>query len=97
MKVAELYLHGMRCLTHIGHELKVDKATISRDFKHIRKLWRETYIEDLDVAKRDELASIAEIERKAWLGGSVLARTLRPWRLPAPAKEGGACQTRSRR
>jgi hypothetical protein len=68
LKVAELYLHGMRCLTDIARELKVDKATISRDFKHIRKLWRETYIEDLDVAKRDELASIAEIERKAWLG-----------------------------
>jgi hypothetical protein len=68
LKVAELYVHGMRCLTHIAHELKVDKATISRDFKHIRKLWRETYVEDLDVARRDELASVGEIERKAWLG-----------------------------
>jgi hypothetical protein len=68
LKVAELYLHGMRCLTDIARELRVDKATISRDFKHIRKLWQETYIKDLDVAKRDELANIAEIERKAWLG-----------------------------
>jgi hypothetical protein len=68
LKVVELYVHGTRCLAHIAHELKVDKATISRDFKHIRKLWRETYVEDLDVARRDELASIAEIERKAWLG-----------------------------
>src|SRR5262245_22520614 len=68
LKVAELYAHGTRCLTHIAHELKVDKATISRDFKHIRKLWREMYVEDLHVARRDELASIAEIERKAWLG-----------------------------
>jgi hypothetical protein len=68
LKVTELYLHGMRCLTDIARELKVDKATISRDFKHIRKVWQETYVKNLDVAKRDELASIAEIERKAWLG-----------------------------
>jgi hypothetical protein len=68
LKVAELYLHGTRCLTHIAHELKVDKATISRDLKHIRKLWRETYVDELDVAIRDELAGIAEILSKAWLG-----------------------------
>jgi hypothetical protein len=60
-KAAELYLHGMRCLAHIAHELKVDKATISRDFKHIRKLWRETYVKDLDAAICDDLAAIAEI------------------------------------
>ena len=68
LKVAELYLHGTRCLAHIAHELKVDKATISRDFKHIRKLWRETYVKHLNDAIHDDLATIAEIERTTWHG-----------------------------
>jgi len=67
LKVAELYLHGTRCLSQIARELGVDKAQISRDFKQIRKLWRERYIEDWDAAKHEELAKIAEIEQKAWL------------------------------
>jgi len=67
LKVAELYLHGTRCLSQMARELGVDKAQISRDFKQIRKLWRERYIEDWDAAKHEELAKIAEIEQKAWL------------------------------
>jgi hypothetical protein len=67
LKVAELYLHGTRCLSQIARQLGVDKAQISRDFKHIRKLWRERYVEDWDAAKDEELAKIAEIEQKAWL------------------------------
>jgi len=67
VKVAELYLHGMRSLTRIAKELKVDKAQISRDFKHIRKMWQKACIKDLHVAYEEELAKIAEIEEKAWL------------------------------
>jgi hypothetical protein len=67
LKVAELYLCGVRSLTRIAEELGVDKSQISRDFKHIRKLWREAYIDDLNVAKHEELARIAAIEQKAWL------------------------------
>jgi transposase-like protein len=66
LKVAELYLHGTRCLSQIARELGVDKAQISRDFKQIRKLWRERYLEDFDSAKHEELAKVAEIEQKAW-------------------------------
>ena len=67
LKVAELYLHGTRCLSQIARELGIDKAQISRDFKQIRKLWQERYLEDWDAAKHEELAKIAEIEQKAWL------------------------------
>src|SRR6516162_1338733 len=67
LRVAELYLHGTRCLSQIARELGVDKAQISRDFKHIRKLWRQSYVQDWDAAKHEELARIAEIEHKAWL------------------------------
>jgi hypothetical protein len=57
----------MRSLTRIAQELGVDKSQISRDFKHIRRLWRETYIDDLNAAKQEELARVAEIEHRAWL------------------------------
>src|SRR5260370_27920238 len=57
----------MRSLTPIAQELGVDKSQISRDFKHIRQQWRATYIDDLNAAKQEELARIAEIEQKAWL------------------------------
>jgi hypothetical protein len=67
LKVAELYLHGTRSVSQIARELRVDKAQISRDFTHIRKLWRQTYVEDWNAAKDEELARIAEIEQKAWL------------------------------
>jgi hypothetical protein len=67
LKVAELYLHGTRSFSQLAREVGVDKAQISRDFKHIRKLWRESYLEDWDAAKHEELARIAEIEQKAWL------------------------------
>jgi hypothetical protein len=67
-KVAELYMRGMRSLTRIAQELNVDKAQISRDFKHIRKMWRETCIQDIHVAHQEELAKIDEIEQKAWAG-----------------------------
>ena len=66
-KVAELYLHGMRSLTRIARELGLDKAQISRDFKHIRKMWQEGCIQDLQVALQEEIAKIDEIEQKAWL------------------------------
>ena len=66
LKAAELYLRGLRSLTRIAQELGVDKSQISRDFKHIRKQWRETYVDDLNQAKQEELARIAEIEHKAW-------------------------------
>jgi hypothetical protein len=67
LKAAELYLRGMRSLTRIAQELGVNKSQISRDFKHIRQQWRETYIDDLNAAKQEELARVAEIEHKAWL------------------------------
>ena len=67
LKAAELYLRGLRSLTRIAQQLGVDKSQISRDFKYIRKQWRETYIDDLNAAKQEELARIAEIEQKAWL------------------------------
>jgi hypothetical protein len=67
LKAAELYLRGMRSLTRIAQELGVDKSQISRDFTHIRQQWRDTYVEDLNTAKHEELARIAEIENKAWL------------------------------
>jgi hypothetical protein len=67
LKAAELYLRGMRSLTRIAQELGVDKSQISRDFKHIRQQWREAYIEDLNAAKQEELARIAEVENKAWV------------------------------
>ncbi len=67
LKAAELYLRGTRSLTRIAQELGVDKSQISRDFKHIRQLWQDAYIEDLNAAKQEELARIAEIENKAWL------------------------------
>src|SRR5216684_7373390 len=67
VKVAELYLRGMRSLARIAQELGVDKAQISRDFKQIRKMWRETCIQDIHVAQQEELAKIDQIEQKAWL------------------------------
>src|SRR5215467_9724983 len=67
LKVAELYLQGTRCLSQIAREMGVDKSQISRDFKHIRKLWRETYLEDWNAAKHEEFARIAVIEQQAWL------------------------------
>jgi hypothetical protein len=67
LKVAELYLHGTRSFSQLAREVGVDKAQISRDFKHIRKLWRQTYVEDWNAAKDEELARIADIEQKAWL------------------------------
>ena len=67
LKVAELYLQGMRNLSQLAREMGVDKAQISRDFKHIRKLWRENYLQDWNAAKHEELARIAAIEQKAWL------------------------------
>jgi hypothetical protein len=67
LKVAEMCLQGTRCLSQIAREIGVDKAQISRDFKHIRKLWREHYFEDWNAAKHEEFARIAVIEQKAWL------------------------------
>jgi hypothetical protein len=57
----------MRCLSQLAREMGVDKAQISRDFKHIRKLWRENYLQDWNAAQQEELARIAVIEQKAWL------------------------------
>jgi hypothetical protein len=73
LKVAELYLHGTRCLSQIARELGVDKAQISRDFEQIRKLWRERYIEDWDAAKHEELAKIAEIDWPQVVRGVAIA------------------------
>src|SRR5450631_1060720 len=67
LKVAEMYLQGTRCLSQIAREMGVDKAQISRDFKHIRKLWRENCLEACEAAKHEELARIAAIEQKASL------------------------------
>src|SRR5262249_11502721 len=66
LNAAELYLRGMTSLTRIGHELRVHKSKISRDFKIIKARWREHYASDFNTAKQRELAKIDGLEAAAW-------------------------------
>ncbi len=83
LKAAELYLRGERSLTRIAAQLKVDKATASRDFKAIRGLWKDRCSRALAVAKAEELAKVNLLEKTYW----------RAWRRSLRDKEGTTTET----
>jgi hypothetical protein len=66
LKVEELFSRGMS-LSHISIELGVPKSQVTRDFQHIRQQRQDIYAEDLNLARQEELARIAQIQQKAWL------------------------------
>ena len=66
LQVEELFCRGLS-LSRISLELGVSSSQIARDFLHIRRRWQEIYVEDLTVARQEELARIAAIQQKAWL------------------------------
>lgn len=64
-EVARLSLKGLS-QDEIAIELGLSQATVSRDLKAVRDQWSQKALRDIEEAKAQILAELAEVRREAW-------------------------------
>src|SRR5262249_7814662 len=64
-RVAEAYLRGL-VQWQIAAAKQVDRGTVSRDLKAVRRMWMAAAVMDFNARKAQELAKIDHLEAVAW-------------------------------
>ena len=65
-RVAELYTQGVRSQHDLAERVGVNRSTVSRDLKVIRRTWQADMVRDFADAMAEELAANNLIMRTAW-------------------------------